>query len=330
MSKLSDAFIIRGKQIKNRIVMPPMMCFTFQGDNGGIYGRQHVDHYTARARGGAGLIIVQATFVAGAANDTGVWSRKQLAPLKAIAANCRRYGAAVMLQLALSDMDSNTLTLEQLQAFQADTVAAAQKAYEAGFDGIEMHFAHGYTLNKLLDPTYNKRTDRFGGSLENRARFLTEIIPQLRAGTGENFILCVRMGGNVPDLAGAIETARLWEKSGIDLLHISFGMQAPVNEKPADFAGTVMAYNASEIKKHVHLPVIAVSGITTAMQASYLIENDYVDFVAVGRGMFADENWANKVLNNEPVDECRHCGGSARGCFWFTDHTKCPARKGDH
>lgn len=327
MSKLSDSFVIRGKHIKNRIVMPPMVCFSFTGDNGGVYGQQHVEHYTARSKGGAGLLIVQATVVDGAASNAGAWTREQLMILRSIAENCHSYGAAVMVQLALTDVDSNSLSTKQLQNLQADMVAAVQKAYEAGFDGVEMHFAHGYTLNKLLDPVYNKRTDEYGGSLKNRTRFLTGIVPLLRGKTGENFIISVRMGGNVPDLAGAIETAKVWEKCGIDLLHISFGMQQPDNEKPADFKGTTIAYNASEIKKHVNLPVIAVSEITTGEQAKYLIENDYADFAAVGRGMFADENWANKVLNNEPVNKCRHCGRAIIGCLWFSDHTKCPARK---
>ena len=326
MSKLSDGFTIRGKNIKNRIVMPPMMCLTFKGDNGGMYGKQYVDHYTARAKGGTGLIVVQATAVMGAASQSGVWSDEQMKPLLSIVKNCHQYGATVMIQLAFGDVDSNELSLGQIRDMQADIIAAATRAKEAGFDGVEIHLAHGYTLSKMLDPTYNTRTDDYGGCLENRTRILVEIIPELRAAVGDNMIISVRMGGNIPNSAGAVDIAKVWEKNGIDLLHISFGLKEPANDKPADFTGSMIAYNASKIKKNVHIPIIAVADIVTGEQASFLIDNNYADFVAVGRGIFADENWANKVIANEPVMQCHNCGGQSRKCLWFIDHTKCPAK----
>lgn len=89
----------------------------------------------------------------------------------------------------------------------------------------------------------------------------------------------------------------------------------------------IIAFNGSEIKKHVNIPVIAVSEIFTAEQARFLLENEYVDFAAIGRGIFADENWANKVLADVPVTQYRNCGSSLRKCLWFIDHTKCPAKK---
>jgi NADPH2 dehydrogenase len=327
MSKLSDEIIIRGKKIKNRIVMPPMMCFTFTGDNGGMYGEQYVDHYTKRAKGGTGLIIIQATPVAGAAKQLGVWSVEQMKPLETIAQNCRNYGSTVMIQLSCGDVDINELSQEQIHTMQGDCIAAAARAKQAGFDGIEYHFAHGYTLCRFLDPTFNTRTDNYGGSLENRIRFLTEIIPQIRKAVGDESIVSVRMGGNIPDVAGAIDVAKAFEEAGIDLLHVSFGMKEPTNAIPADFKCSTIAFNGSEIKRHVTIPVIAVSEIFTAEQAEFLIENEYVDFAAVGRGIYADESWANKVLANEPICQCRNCGGSSRKCLWFVDHTKCPAKK---
>lgn len=327
MRKLSDEIIIRGKKIKNRIVMAPMVCFSFKGDNGGMYGEQYVDHYTKRAKGGTGLIIIQATSVVDAAKQLGVWSDEQMKPLEKIAQNCHSYGSTVMMQLACGDVNINELSADQIHTMQKDCIAAAAKAKHAGFDGSEYHFAHGFTLCRFLDPTFNKRTDNYGGTLENRLRFLTEIMPQIREAVGESFIVSVRMGGNIPDLAGAIEVAKAFEKAGIDLLHISFGMKGPTNTVPADFKCSTIVFNGSEIKKHVDIPVIAVSEIFTAEQAKFLIENEYVDFVAIGRGMFADENWANQVLADASIAQCCNCGGSSRKCSWFTDHTKCPAKK---
>lgn len=327
MAKVSDEIIIRGKKIKNRIVMPPMVCFSFKGDNGGMYGEQYVDHYTKRAKGGTGLIIVQATPVAGAAEQLGVWSDEQMKPLEKIAQNCHSYGSTVMMQLSCGDVDVNELSREQIHKMQSDCIAAAAKAIQAGFDGVEYHFAHGYTLCRFLDPTFNKRKDSYGGALENRIRFLTEIMHPIRETVGEDSIISVRMGGNIPDVAGAIDVAKAFEELGIDLLHVSFGMEEPAGDVPADFKCSTIVFNGSEIKKHVTIPVIAVSEIFTGEQANFLIENDYVDFAAVGRGIYADENWANKVLAKEPIQQCRNCGGSIRKCLWFTDHTKCPAKK---
>ncbi len=327
MPKLSDPMIIIGKKIKNRIVMPPMVCFSFQGDHGGMYGEQYVDHYTRRARGGAGLIIMQSTPVVGAAEHLGVWSDGQRKPLQAIAGNCHSYGAVVMIQLSCGNVDINELAEEQIHKMQADCVAATASAKQAGFDGVEYHFAHGFTLCKFLDPDFNKRTDGYGGALQNRVRIITEILPQIHELAGEDFIVAVRMGGNIPDVAGAVEVARTLEKAGVDLLHISFGMTMPANAVPTGFNGSVIAYNGSEIRKHVHVPVIGVGEIADAGQAKFLIENDYLDFVAVGRGMLADENWANKVLADQPVNQCRHCDDNVRGCCWFVDHTQCPARE---
>ncbi len=327
MSLLSDGIIIRGKKIKNRIVMPPMVCFSFRGDNGGTYGKQHIEHYTQRAKGGAGLIIIQATAVFGAAKELGVWSGEQMKPLEIIAENCHNYDAAVMIQLHCGDQNINALSADQIRDMQADCIAAAVRGKQAGFDGVEYHFAHGYTLCKFLDPVFNQRSDNYGGTLENRLRIFTEILPQIRQSVGVDFIISVRMGGNIPDTTGAIDVAKAFEAAGVDLLHISSGMERPAGEVPAGFNGSMIAYNGSEIKKKVNIPVITVSEIFTATTAKFLIENNYVDLVAIGRGMLADENWANNVLTGKTVNQCRNCGrGNVGNCSWFVDHTQCPAR----
>jgi 2,4-dienoyl-CoA reductase-like NADH-dependent reductase (Old Yellow Enzyme family) len=327
MSHLSDEMVIRGKHIKNRIVMPPMVCFTFKGDNGGTYGIQHVEHYTQRAKGGAGLIIIQATPVLDASKKLGVWSDEQMKPLVVIAGNCHNYNAVVMMQLHCGDVNINELSIDQIHEMQTDCIAAAARVKQAGFDGVEYHFAHGFTLCKFLDPTYNQRSDQYGGALENRLRIFTEILPKIRQTVDKDFIVSVRMGGNIPDTAGAIEVARAFETAGVDLIHVSSGMKSPVNEVPRDFKGSIIAYNGSQIKRHVDVPVITVSEIFTGATAKFLVENNDADFVAIGRGMLADENWAHKVLADKPVNQCHNCGrGNTGKCLWFTDHTQCPAR----
>lgn len=323
MAKITDELVIRGNHIKNRIVMPPMVTFSFHGDNGSYYGKQHIEHYTRRAKGGAGLIIVQATSVFGAVDSTGMWSAGDIAALKQIASNCHDYGATIMMQLHCGNLNINELSAEEIHSMQKNMKQAAIRACEMGFNGVEYHFAHGFTLCKFLDASYNRRTDKYGGDALYRARVLTQILPEIRNNTHRNFIVSVRMGEYLPESKDGIEAAKAFEKAGTDLLHISFGMQPPTKPVPDGFICSPITYSGCKIKKEVTIPVIAVNEIRTEEQVRFLIENDYVDFAAVGRGMLADPNFANHVINSEPVSMCLGC----KRCFWFTDHTLCPAGK---
>jgi len=302
-------------------VMPPMVTFSFHGDNGSYYGKQHIEHYTKRAKGGAGLIIVQATSVFGAVDSTGMWSAGDISALKQSASNCHEYSAIVMMQLHCGNFDINELSAEDVHSMQRNMTQAAIRACEMGFDGVEYHFAHGYTLCKFLDASYNRRTDQYGGDALNRARVLTQILPEIRNNTHKNFIVSVRIGEYLPESEDGIEAAKTFEKAGIDLLHISFGMKPPTNPVPYGFICSPITYSGCKIKKEVKIPVIAVNEIRTEEQVRFLIENDYVDFAAVGRGMLADPDFANHVINGEPVNKCLGC----ERCFWFTDSTLCPA-----
>lgn len=301
--------------------MPPMVTFSFHGDNGSYYGKQHIEHYTKRAKGGAGLIIVQATSVFGAIDSTGMWSAGDISALKQIASNCHEYGATVMMQLHCGNMDINELSTEEIHSMQKNMKRAAIRACEIGFDGVEFNFAHGFTLCKFLDASYNRRTDKYGGDVLYRARVLTQILPEIRNNTPKNFIVSVRMGEHLPESKDGVEAAKAFEKAGIDLLHISFGMQPPTNPVPDGFICSPITYSGCKIKKEVKIPVIAVNEIRNEEQVRFLIENDYVDLVAVGRGMLTDPEFANHVINSEPVNTCLGC----ERCFWFTDHTSCPA-----
>lgn len=196
---------------------------------------------------------------------------------------------------------------------QRDMVEAAEAAYRLGFDSVEFHFAHGFTLCKFLDAAYNQRTDAYGGDAVHRTAVLTEILPEIREKTGERFILGVRMGEDQPAHSDGITAAYVFEEAGINLLNISFGMSPPTGPAPQDFPCSAMALSGCRMKKEVHIPVIAVNEIRTA-------EQDLVDFAGVGRAMLTDPDFAKHVLSGEPVNPCFGC----RSCFWFTDYTKCP------
>ncbi len=152
------------------------------------------------------------------------------------------------------------------------------------------------------------------------------MLPEIRGNTHEKFIVGVRMGEYLPTSQDGVEIAKIFEKAGVDLLHVSFAMEPPEHAVPEGFKCSPVTYSGCKIKKEVHIPVIAVNEIRTAEQVRFLIENDYVDFAAIGRGMFADPEFANHVIKGEPVNKCFGCGGNLRKCLWFTDHTLCPAR----
>ena len=138
------------------------------------------------------------------------------------------------------------------------------------------------------------------------------------------------MGFNEPDLQTSIETAKLLEKAGVDLLHVSFGMFAPsevapadLPEIPEDFNYNHVVYGGTEIKKNVNIPVIVVNGIKTPEQASYLVENNLADFTAIGRGLLVDADWAKKAEEKEAIMPCLDC----RICLWFRSGKSCPGKK---
>lgn len=320
---LQDPIVIRGNTIKNRIVMEPMYTFSFHGDNGFFYGSEHIEHYTARARGGAGLIMLQGTNVLGAFCGTEKWTEGNTQVLRTIAENCHDYGAAVMMQLSCGNEDINKLTLPQVHDMQRDMVQAAATSYILGFDGAEFHFAHGYTLCKFLDAAYNRRTDAYGGSVERRAAILTEILPEIRNKTGEHFMIGVRMGEYQPDSSDGIAAAKVFENAGIDLINISFGMKQSEGPVPEGFPLSAITLSGCRIRKEVHIPVIAVNEIRKAEQARYLVEQDCADLVGVGKAMLTDPDFASHVLSGEHVNPCHNC----KDCSWFTDHTKCPGLK---
>jgi 2,4-dienoyl-CoA reductase-like NADH-dependent reductase (Old Yellow Enzyme family) len=324
MAHISDTLDIRGKTAKNRLAFLPCVTFSFHGDGDDYFGGQHLEHYTRAARGGAGIVYVQGTGSQGAIDGTGQWTHGSRAALEKIASAIRENGALAMIQLSWGgdrETDLNALTTDELLFRQKELLTAAKHVGELGFDGLEFHFGHGFLLCKLFDEDANRRTDRFGGSLERRVSVITDIIPEIREKNGDGFILAARMGAYLPTLENGLDTARLLEKSGIDMLNITFSI-APPPEAPDGFPLSGMAYGGYLVKQAVTIPVIGVGGITDGEAAQTLVSNGYADIAGVARGILADPDFPRKVLSGEPIHKCLSC----RECKWFTDHNKCPAR----
>ena len=329
MSNVKDTIKIAGHELKNRIAFLPIRTFPFEGKNQGVdyYYDVHIEHYTKVVEGGPGLVIVQGTNVKGISDDTYNWTPGSRETLKKIAALIKNGGATAMIQLSWGgdrETDLNAVSTEFLKQKQDELLKGILTVYDLGFDGVEIHYAHGFLLAKMLNKEENLRTDCYGGSIENRARVITDILPEVRKVTGEDFIVCTRIGPFLPDLETGIETAKYLESIGVNMISASHAMQPPQIDVPEDFILGPVTYSANLIKKEVQIPVIACMGMNDRDKMHFILGNDYADIAGIGRAILADYDFPNAILNNTEYSKCIRC----KNCFWFTnDNSKCPARK---
>ncbi|MCB9000552.1 MAG: NADH:flavin oxidoreductase [Bacteroidales bacterium] len=336
---------VNNQVVKNRVVFPPIVNFGWS-DTEGMVSQRHINHYEARAKGGAGLIIVEASCVQQDGKifsyQLGIWDDKHIEGLSKITNACHKYGSKILIQLhhaglltrkAVSkvawgpsaDADnerSKAMSLEQVKVLTKNFILAAKRAYQAGFDGIELHGAHGYLLNQFTNEAINCRTDEYGGSFENRLRLPIEIIKGIKAEVPSNFIIDYRMAGCTPTLSEGIEMAKLLEQSGVNLLHVSHGGSKGINpEVPSGFGFNSIVYMGTEVKKHVRVPVIVVNQIKLPEDANSLIKNGQADMVAIGRDQLTDAEWAIKAQQGEDIIHCINCEPR---CKRFTKPESCP------
>lgn len=328
MAKLFESIRIKDIEFKNRIVMPPMCMYS--SDDSGYANDWHFIHYATRAIGGTGLIIVEATGVERRGRisdrDLGIWDDSHIVGLAKIVTLCKKYGARIGIQLGHAgrkcEVESEEIIAPSPIAYSSrykvprkmtkedinDVINAfkegARRADEAGFDLIEIHAAHGYLINEFLSPLSNKRADEYGGSLENRARFLKEILREVRKVWPENKLICVRVSaedyveeGNHPeDLANILN---LVKDEGVDLVNVSSGAVVPAMIKA--FPGYQVKF-AEVIKRETNLPVIAGGLISEAEMAEEIVANNRADMVFLGRELLRNPYWpleAAKKLNHE-------------------------------
>ena len=348
MDSLFTPYKIKNLAIKNRIVLPPMVCFGLSADNNFVSDK-NVEHYEAIAKGGSGLIIVEATAVSKdgrlSVDQLGIWDDQYVDGLSKIVDVCHENNAKVFLQLhhaglrspkavtedtvSSSDYSSGkvsarALTQDEIAQIHQDFIDGAIRAEKAGFDGIELHGAHSYLFTQFFSSKVNQRTDDYGGSLDNRLKIARDIFKNIKKYVSHDFIIGIRMGCNENDLDTSIATAKRFEDMGMDFLHVSTGFDnTPIDAAlPADFPCNWIVYGGTQIKKQVNIPVIVVNGIKTPEQASYLIDHKLADFTAMGRAQLADHGFVTHVKEGSIV-ECIGC----RPCGWFTKANNCPDRK---
>lgn len=317
MSKLFSEYDLKNIRFKNRIVMPPMCMYSANDD--GLSNKWHHIHYASRAVGGAGLIIFEATAVERRGRisnrDLGIWDDRHVENLKMTVDACKIQGAKVGIQLGHAGrkceapdeaiiapsaipFNDKSVTPKAMDREDINMVIeafkqGARRAREAGFDVLEIHGAHGYLINAFLSPLTNKRTDEYGGSPENRVRFLREIIEAIRSVWPQENVLMLRVSaeeyhevGNHPeDIA---EMINLVKDAGIDLIDVSSGgvVEARLNLYP----GYQIKF-AEIIKEKTGLPVVGGGLVTKAEMAEEMLQNNRIDFVFLGRELLRNPYW---------------------------------------
>jgi 2,4-dienoyl-CoA reductase-like NADH-dependent reductase (Old Yellow Enzyme family)/thioredoxin reductase len=327
---LCQPFQLGTMTLKNRIVMPPMVVSYATDD--GFTTERTIAYYEARARGGAGLIIQEATYVHPLGQilggEQGISDDKFIPKLRELTEAVHKHGAKIAVQLIHGGRNAylpdgtqpvgpspipspgknkpRELTSAEIAGIVRCFADAAVRAQQAGYDGIEIHGAHGYLIDQFISPASNHRKDKYGGTVENRARLLVEIIEVVKEAVGRNFPVWCRMNGKEygitggETLADARKVARLAEKAGAIAIHVSAGgPDNPTNVTTPTFVPAVIADLAAGIKTAVKVPVIAV-GRMTPESAEELLTGGKADLIAFGRALLADPELPNKICEGKP------------------------------
>ncbi len=332
MPHLFDPLSLRELTLRNRIMLAPMCMYSAGAD--GRFTDWHSGHYLARAMGGAGLIMIEATAVESrgriSPEDLGLWEDAQVEPLARAVRLLQTEGAAVGVQLAHAGRKAwsrargagpeaavapsalpfdggwrvpQALTEEEIEGVVDAWRAAAGRAYAAGCDVIEIHGAHGYLNHEFLSPLANRRTDAYGGSLENRMRFLLRVVEAVRAVWPAEKPLLVRLSATDWAEGGltiedTVQIARALAEHDVDLVDCSSGGMTP--EAPTSVGPGYQVPFAEQVRREAGVATAAVGLITTPELAEEIVLNERADLVAMGRELLRHPHW--------PLDAARALG----------------------
>lgn len=334
MSALFQPLKLKDITLRNRIAVPPM-CQYMAHD--GLINDWHLSHLAGLARGGAGLVVVEATAVAPEGRITphcaGLWTDEQAQAFVPAVKAIKAAGAVAGIQIAHAGRKASAnipwegddhipesdprgwptlapsaiafggnlpripkaMSLEDIKRVQQDFVAAAKRALDAGFEWLELHFAHGYLAQSFFSDHSNQRTDAYGGSAENRHRFLLETLAAVREVWPEHLPLTARFGVLEYDgrdeatLTDSIELARQFKQGGLDLLSVSVGFTIPETQIP--WGPGMLLPIAERVRRESGLPVSSAWNIDTPELTEEAIANGQLDQVLVGRAHLADPHW---------------------------------------
>lgn len=345
MSALFQPFQLKDVTLRNRIAVPPMCQYVAED---GVINDWHKVHLAGIARGGAGLVIAEATAVSPEGRITpgcaGLWNDRQAEAFAPVVNAIKAAGAVPGIQIGHAGRKASAnrpwegddhipegdprgwqtiapsaiafgaglpkvpraMTLDDIARVRADFVAAAERARDLGFEWLELHFAHGYLAQSFFSPHSNQRDDAYGGSAENRGRFLVETLAAVRKVWPERLPLTARFGVIEYDgrdeetLSDAIALTQRLKQEGLDMLSVSVGFSTPEANIP--WGPAFLAPVAERVRRETGLPVASAWGIDTPQLAERVVAQQQLDLVMVGRAHLADPHWpyhAAKVLGVE-------------------------------
>ena len=345
MSALFSPFTLKDVTLRNRIAVPPMCQYSAVD---GHVTDWHQAHYASIARGGAGLVIVEATAVSPEGRITpgctGLWTDTQIEGMAAIAAGIKAGGAVAGIQIAHAGRKASAnrpwegddhiatndargwetiapsaiaygenlpqvpraMTKDDIARVTADFVAAAKRALAAGFEWLELHFAHGYLAQSFFNVDTNKRDDEYGGGFEGRSRFLLETLAAVRAVWPKNLPLTARFGVIEYDgrdeatLAESIRLVNLMREGGLDMLNVSVGFSTPHANIPWA-SGPFLAPVAQRVRTETGLPVASSWGIDVPEVANRVVADGQMDLVMIGRAHLANPHYPLKAAQQLEV-----------------------------
>ncbi len=346
MSLLLSPLTVGSLEIKNRMAVAAMVtCYC---DDDGMPTEQYIAYHEARARGGFGLIITEDYAVDPAGRGfwcAGLWKDEQIAPHRELTERVHAAGARIFAQIYHCGRQTSAaligtqpvapsalpcpsmgevphaLTLDEIHTIVGQFGDTALRAKQAGFDGVELHGAHGYLIAEFLSAYSNKRTDSYGGSLHNRLRFPLEVIADVRAKCGDDYPVSFRIsadeyviGGR--DLAETIVVCQALEAAGIDLLHISAGTyeSAWAIIPPLGRPYAWLADFAAQVKQVVKIPVQVVGRIKDPDVAESILQAGKADLISFARASLADPDLPRKYAEGHP-EQIRQCIGCNQGCI---------------
>ncbi|MGD8502003.1 MAG: NADH:flavin oxidoreductase [Syntrophobacterales bacterium] len=362
MSKLFEATVINGMALSNRFIRSA----TYEGmatDDGAVTP-ELIEQMVSLVEGGVGLIITGHAFVRrdgqAGPRQLGVYKDELIPDLQAMSNAVHDKGGKIVLQLAHAGIFANAklsgqipigpsavggqsgsrpreMTAQDIQEIVETFGAAAKRAKEAGFDGVQIHAAHGYLLSEFLSPIFNQRADEYGGAVENRARALTEALQAVRKGVGSDYpvlvkINCQDFAENGLALEDSVQIGTMLADGGIDAIELSGGLPTSRKFSPVRMgikSEEKEAYHQNEaraFKERIKVPLILVGGVRSYHLAERLVEEGVADYISMARPFIREpgliNRWRSGDLQKSTCISDNRCfgpAGSGEGVYCVTE-----------
>ncbi|PAU86968.1 NADH:flavin oxidoreductase [Pseudomonas sp. WN033] len=346
MSALFQPFTLKDITLRNRIAVPPMCQYSAVD---GLVNDWHLANYSAQARGGAGLVIVEATAVAPEGRITpacaGIWNDDLAQAFAPIVRSIKAQGAVPGIQIAHAGRKASAnrpwegddhignddprgwqtiapsavpfgahlskqpreMSLDDIARVRNDFVAAAQRALAVGFEWLELHFAHGYLAQSFFSEHANQRTDAYGGSYENRSRFIRETFAAVREVWPAHLPLTIRFGviefddRDEQTLSESIDLTKRLKADGLDMISVSIGFNTPEAQIP--WAPGFMGPIAERVRREADIPVSSAWGFGEPNIAENAVKSGQLDVVMIGKAHLANPHWAYHAARELKVDQ---------------------------